>query len=340
MGSWSGFGPRWRAARLPGGGVRRSGGQVTAASTILGTVALRRGDLAAAASYLVSQLAQPALFEAAYEHSWNALVWAQVQEARSGARTAVDMLTPIYAALRQHRFLLISDPTSASWLVRLALAIGDRRRAELAAAVAGEVAHANPSFPVLQAAAAHARGIADEDLPLLSLAADRHGDRWARASAAEDAGALLAARTERRLAVARLDQALTGYHGCGATRDAARVRRRLRMLGVRRRHWTSARRPAMGWASLTNTERTTSQLAAQGLTNQQIADQMYVSVHTVAFHLRQVFRKLGISSRVELTRLVIEQDRTSQDPPTQNAAVHRPAWPDRPSRSRSAYRPS
>jgi DNA-binding CsgD family transcriptional regulator len=31
-----------------------------------------------------------------------------------------------------------------------------------------------------------------------------------------------------------------------------------------------------------------------------------VSVHTVAFHLRQVFRKLGISSRVELARIAVE----------------------------------
>jgi DNA-binding CsgD family transcriptional regulator len=31
---------------------------------------------------------------------------------------------------------------------------------------------------------------------------------------------------------------------------------------------------------------------------------MYVSVHTVAFHLKQVFRKLGIGSRVELARMV------------------------------------
>jgi hypothetical protein len=34
---------------------------------------------------------------------------------------------------------------------------------------------------------------------------------------------------------------------------------------------------------------------------------MYLSAHTVAYHLRNVFRKLGISSRVELARVVAEQ---------------------------------
>src|SRR5262249_54713268 len=43
-----------------------------------------------------------------------------------------------------------------------------------------------------------------------------------------------------------------------------------------------------------------------GLSNQEVANRKYVSVHTVAFHLRQIFRKLGISSRVELARIAVE----------------------------------
>ncbi len=77
---------------------------------------------------------------------------------------------------------------------------------------------------------------------------------------------------------------------------------------MRRRHWTrAADRPSTGWASLTDTERAVAGLVAQGLSNRDVAARMYVSVHTVAFYLRQIFRKLEIASRVELARIVVER---------------------------------
>ena len=72
---------------------------------------------------------------------------------------------------------------------------------------------------------------------------------------------------------------------------------------------TSARsapeaRPPFGWASLTDTELAASELVAQGLTNREVGQQLFMSPHTVDAHLRHIFRKLHISSRIELTRIV------------------------------------
>jgi DNA-binding CsgD family transcriptional regulator len=88
-----------------------------------------------------------------------------------------------------------------------------------------------------------------------------------------------------------------------------RVRARLRATGVRVRHWSYADRPAFGWESLTDTERRIVILVAQGCSNRQIASQMFLSVHTIAFHLRRVFCKLDVSSRVQLASLAAEQAR-------------------------------
>jgi DNA-binding CsgD family transcriptional regulator len=63
-----------------------------------------------------------------------------------------------------------------------------------------------------------------------------------------------------------------------------------------------------GWTSLTDTERHVAKLVSDSLTNPQIAERMFLSRHTVDFHLRQIFRKLTINSRVELTRVVLQQD--------------------------------
>jgi DNA-binding CsgD family transcriptional regulator len=76
----------------------------------------------------------------------------------------------------------------------------------------------------------------------------------------------------------------------------------------------------LGWASLTRTERSVAGVVAQGATNREAAARLFLSPHTVDFHLRQIFRKLGIGSRVELARVVVEQvglgaGRTGHAPP-------------------------
>jgi DNA-binding CsgD family transcriptional regulator len=57
-------------------------------------------------------------------------------------------------------------------------------------------------------------------------------------------------------------------------------------------------------ASLTHTERLVADLATRGRTNREIGEALFISPHTVDSHVRHIYAKLGISSRVELTRLV------------------------------------
>jgi DNA-binding CsgD family transcriptional regulator len=63
------------------------------------------------------------------------------------------------------------------------------------------------------------------------------------------------------------------------------------------------------WDALTCTERTVAELVAQGLTNREVAARIFLSPHTVSFHLRKVYRKLGIRSRVDLTRASVHRER-------------------------------
>ena len=60
------------------------------------------------------------------------------------------------------------------------------------------------------------------------------------------------------------------------------------------------RRPSFGWDSLTEAELRVVELAAEGLTNRQVAERLFVSRRTVATHLEHVFQKLGFSTRVRL----------------------------------------
>lgn len=196
--------------------------------------------------------------------------------------------------------------TAVVLLVRSALSAGDQPKAERLACAAVRLADSAMVESDMEAAAYHVRGLIERDAALLQEAADQYGAPLARASATEDAGVTRAAQGKQQDAVAQLQQAYTQYEQLGCAEAMARVRSRLRALGTRLHHWTHADRPAFGWDSLTDTERRIVELVAQGLSNRQVASQVFLSVHTVAFHLRHVFWKLDVSSRVQLARLTAE----------------------------------
>ena len=294
-------------------------GYAATAHSVLSVIELRRGDITAAAQHLASRPATGPQFADLYARPETTAAEAQVTEARDGPAAALGLLRQLCADLETRPGLLLGDPAMAAWLARTALAAGDTELAASAASTAEDLAGAHPGLPALAAAAAHSRGLAGRDPACLAKAAAQHPDPWARASAAEDLGVLHGRQGDRDQAIRHLNDALGGYRQVGAGRDQARARRRLRQLGIRRRHWsTPPARPVTGWHSLTDTEQAVAGLVAQGLNNNQVAARMYISTHTVAHHLRQAFRKLSIASRYELTRIAIEQ---AADSPTRLATL-------------------
>ena len=200
------------------------------------------------------------------------------------------------------------DPADDPQLVRIAMAAGDQELAESATEAAERRHQVNPGAPAMLASAAHARGLLTGDPALLARAVTvlEAGPRQlALASALEDLGVAEARAGRTHQAIAALDRALAIHAACGASWDLARVRRRLRRLGVRRR-LASERRPAQGWAAMTDSELAVVRLVASGLTNKEVAERLYISPHTVGGHLRHAFEKLGINSRVALTRIAAE----------------------------------
>ena len=202
------------------------------------------------------------------------------------------------------------DFADEAQIVRMSVAVGDRELAESAVAVAHRRAKLCSGVPSLAAIAAHATGVLDGDIDKLSEAVSlfrRSPRSLALAAAWEDLGLAHQQQGTADSAIDALSQALVLFARARATQDAARLRSHLRALGIRRRV-TTAEKPITGWAAMTKSELAVAQLVANGLTNREIAERLFVSPHTVNTHLRHVFAKLAVNSRVDLTRLATERN--------------------------------
>jgi DNA-binding CsgD family transcriptional regulator/tetratricopeptide (TPR) repeat protein len=112
-------------------------------------------------------------------------------------------------------------------------------------------------------------------------------------------------RRERRRADAReqLRAAAEAFDRMGAAPWAERARVELRATGERAR-----RRDAGSLATLTPQELQVARLVAEGLANKEVAAQLFLSPRTIDAHLRNVFAKLGITSRGQLARLPLDDE--------------------------------
>jgi DNA-binding CsgD family transcriptional regulator len=269
---------------------------------VLALTALRLGNLSTAIRY-VKLLEEDSVFRRqTFPPGPAAWVIVQVTEAEAGPARALPLVAEMLAEPAVIRDLLVSEPAAVPWLVRFAAGQAEDRMASRAVALARQLAAENPGFRSVEAAALHCAGLYDDDIAQLRTAQEMHTDRWAQASAAEDAAILLARRTAHPIdTVGSLELVMHRYLELGALRDFARVKSRLREIGAKQNPRDSGR-PRSGIPSLTDTEYSVAKLVAQGFTNAQAADQMFLSRHTVAFHLRKIFRKIGVESRVQLAR--------------------------------------
>ncbi|HEU4355910.1 MAG TPA: AAA family ATPase [Actinomycetota bacterium] len=130
------------------------------------------------------------------------------------------------------------------------------------------------------------------------------------------AGRALAEAGERDRAVAELRRAASTFDACGAFRYRDGAERELGRLGHRpHRRTAPGRTGASTLETLTERELQVARLVVDRKTNAQIAAELFLSQKTVESHLRNIFRKVDVSSRVELARAVEAAERAGHPVP-------------------------
>lgn len=220
-------------------------------------------------------------------------------ELSRGDATAADRhLRPLPGWLCEHGW---HEPTDFAWCnaIEAMIAVGDLQEAALWLSRYEAVAQRSTSAWAL-ATAARGRGL----LSAVQGELDAAGAALDRALAAHEtmpcpfergrtllaAGAVRRRGRQKRAAREALDEAQSIFEGLGARQWARQARDELERI--------SGRRPASG--ELTATELKLASLAADGLSNKEIAAGLHISIHTVEAHLTRIYRKLGVRSRAVL----------------------------------------
>ncbi|MGH9003270.1 MAG: LuxR C-terminal-related transcriptional regulator, partial [Acidimicrobiia bacterium] len=264
---------------------------------------LHRGDVPAACDGLDRIETDPGLQEsAAARASWIDPTRALIQEARGDPEAALSTLEAWRDSVLGMTFLPDYRGCCRT-LVRISRAQGREEWLERIVEEADEAARRAGPVPSVQGTALLLRGMVDNDPEALLAAVDafRASPRlFDRAEACAEAGVSLLSRASDAEGRALLAEAFDLYGEMGAQRAEAALAAELRSFGIHRGARGRRQRPVSGWQALTATESRIVALVAEGLTNGEIGDRLYISRGTVATHLRSVFRKLDVSSRAEL----------------------------------------
>ena len=247
---------------------------------------------------------------------------AQLLDVRSRLRLLRGDVPAAIADLRRCGEILdavhFTNPIMSSWRSMLALALRASDPDEAARLVAEELDLARattlprPLGVALRAAGLLAGGERGIELLRAAVATlSRSPSRLEQARALTDLGGTL--RRDGRRADARvpLSEGLQLARRCGARRLAERAERELRAAGAKPRRLAFS-----GAESLTASELRIAEMAAGGLTNQQVAEALFVTAKTVENHLGRVYQKLGIHSRDAIADALRDVGMRSADPAT------------------------
>jgi len=267
------------------------------------SIALLRGDAQTAAARISfaeqltgadGNLRQPGL---TVMHGWLAA-------AQGDIATALNRLAQVAQGATSSCSYYPLWPCWMGMFFEIGTAAGDAAFSEIVVNVAELAAARNPGVASFEGVALNVRGRSKGDLAMIAQAADvlaRSPRPLLRAYGADCYGRALLADGDRSGALAQLDQAWDDYHRTDARIYRAEVQRVTREAGARRDKWSAVTaRPDTGWASLTDAERRVAALVAKGHTNRSAATELGLSVNTIGTHLRLVFTKLGVQSRVQL----------------------------------------
>ena len=270
------------------------------------TVALLRGE-----PELAAQRLRPALCLAdddAIRHPGLSFLsgWLTTEQGdiRSGRRILAELLETSHRT----RSYWAWWPCYANVLFSIGLISGATNITRRTVEFAEEGARRNPDVASLSGLALNLRGRLGGDLDMLgeSVKILNHSPRpILRAAGVEHYGRALLSAGESRAALEHLDAAWDVYDSMGALAPQARVQRLMRDAGARPAKWVD-HHADVEEAPLTEAERRVAYLIADGHTNKSAAKSLGISTNTVGTHLRSIYSKLGVQSRVQLANILRE----------------------------------
>lgn len=276
------------------------------------SVALLQGDVEHAAAFL-DQAAGLIAIDDEVRRPGLAVMQGWLATARGDLDAAIRSFRPVTSGAGPSRAYWPLWPCWNGLCFQAAEQAGDREFARACLEIAETAAARNPGVASFEGVALNIRGRSRGDLETTARSAEvlaRSPRPVLRAFGADSYGRELLATGDRGAALGQLDRAWDEYRRMGAWAWLADTQRVMREAGARRTKWSDITQAATGWNALTPAERRVALLIGTGHTNKSASTELGVSVNTVGTHLRSVFAKLNIQSRVQLANELHRADLT------------------------------